>query len=434
MTLVLSGQAATRQEIEIESGLGRAMVADRLTTLINLGLLDESTLGQARGGRAPRLLRFCAEAGVYLVAFIDKTMLSVGVADLTGKLLVEHHEEIDLSLGPEAVLQRLCTLFDWALEQHQTDRTVWGIGIAVPGPVELTQDEPFGSPAFHFMPMWQSYPFVEQLIARHRTPVWVRSAVECMALGERKAGSGQGTDNLLFVKLGRGISAGVIADGQLLRGDVGGGGLLGHVVVDESSTEVCSCGNVGCLEVRAGGDAIAREGIRAAKDGRSPQLAGILGSNGVITANDVGIAAQLGDSFSTELLVRSGRLIGDALAAATNMLNPSVIVLGGEVTQTGDLLLSAVRQALYRRAHPLTTRDLHIVKSQMGSSAGLLGAALVVFDTLFTGNTLENWVAYGSPLRCPSFAERLEVDRTPPPRKDRPAPPPGPTVQRSVRK
>jgi predicted NBD/HSP70 family sugar kinase len=425
LSLVLTGEASTRHEVELRTGLGRAIVVDRLATLNDLGLIDESERGPASGGRAPRLLRFRAGVGLILVAGLDKSTLSVGVADLSGRLLVEHHEAIDLISGPELVLRRLSTLFDWVLEQHQGDRAVWGIGIALPGPVEPTAGEPFASPVFHFMPTWRNYPLVEQLVARHRAPVWVRSSVETMALGEQKAGFGQGAASLLFLKLGRSISAGLIADGRLVRGALGGGGLIGHIVADETSREPCPCGNVGCLEVLAGGDAIAREGQAAARSGRSQQLQDAMSSTGTVTANDVGTAAQLGDPFSAELVGRCGRLLGNALASATNLFNPAIIVLGGDAAQMGDLLLSAVRQAIYRRAHPVTTRDLRIVTSRMGRSGGLLGAALVVVDTLFTGTGLESWVPFGSPLQHPEFAARVaEAERAVAGQEARPAPPP----------
>ena len=407
LSLVRNGDANTRLALEQTTGLGRATVVDRLATLTRHGLLAEDAIGPAQGGRAPRLIRFCAGSGLILVAFLDRSVLGVGLADLNGKLLVEHHEAIEMSAGPQAVLNRLMTLFDWALEQHQAERVVWGIGVAVPGPVELATGEPFVSPVFHFAPSWHHFPLVEKLATRFRAPVWVRSAVECMTLGERKAGNAQDSDSLLFVKLGRGISTALFADGRLVRGALGGGGLLGHIPQDVDSDEVCHCGNTGCLELVAGSDAIAREGTAAAQDGSSPQLAKVLLGAGTVTANDVGMAAQLGDGFCTELLARRGRMIGVALAAVTNIVNPSTIVLGGDIVRSGDLLLSAIRQSVYRHAHPLTTRELRIVKSQMGGSAGLLGAADVAVGSLFDSSSLESWIAYGSPLRHPDFAGRL---------------------------
>jgi predicted NBD/HSP70 family sugar kinase len=186
----------------------------------------------------------------------------------------------------------------------------------------------------------------------------------------------------------------------------GAAGLIGHTSCDHDGALVCRCGNVGCLELFAGADAIARDGMRAAVDGRSRYLADALASNGEIVTSDVGIAAQLGDPVSAELLSRAGRLVGTVLAGLVNAFNPSLIVLGGAVAQTGDIFLAAVREAVYRRSHPLVTRDLRIVRSQMASSAGLVGSAIASIDAIFEPSFLESWINLGSPLRHPS-TERL---------------------------
>jgi len=101
------------------------------------------------------------------------------------------------------------------------------------------------------------------------------------------------------------------------------------------------------------------------------------------------------------LLARTGRLIGYTLAALTNSYNPSLIVLGGALAQSSDILLAAVREAVYRRSHPLVSRDLRIVRSQMGSSAALVGAAISVSDETFEPHTLSAWVSFSSPLKHP---------------------------------
>ena len=401
------GIASTRQEIEKHSGLGRAIVADRLATLIDLGLVEEGERGPATGGRAPRLLHFRSDSRLILTALLDQTTLSVGVASLSGKLLLEHHEAADVSAGPVPILERLETLFDWVLDQQRGEREVWGIGIGVPGPVELS-GEPATGPTIHFMPRWADYPVAERLQVRHRAPVWIQSSVQMMTLGEQRSGSGVGAQNFLFVKLGAGISAGLMSEGRLHQGAQGGAGLIGHISTGEDNGAVCRCGNAGCLEVTAGGEAIAREALLAARDGRSRFLSDALIANGEIAAADVAHAAQLGDAFSAELLSRCGRLIGTALAGLTNAFNPSLIVLGGGVAQAGDILLAAIRESIYRHSHPLVTRDLRIVRSQMGSSAGLVGSALAVADSLFSPASLDRWIHFGSPLREPDFVGLLD--------------------------
>jgi predicted NBD/HSP70 family sugar kinase len=401
LNLVRGEASRSRQELERLSGLGRAIVADRLSTLAELGLVRDGELGPASGGRAPRLVRFGADAGVLLVAVLDLSMIGVGVSDLSGKLLIEHHEAADLAAGPAPTFKRLGTLFDWVLDQHRKEREVWGIGIAVPGPVEVPVRERFGSPLLHFHPSWDEFPLAERLSLRYRAPVLLRSSVQMRTLGESRGGTGTDSETLLFVDLGKDISAGMIADGAIYRGAQGAAGMIGHVATGDDSRVICRCGNTGCLVAVAGADAIIGEALRAASDGRSRHLAQVLAADGEMTVADVGIAAQRGDTFSAELLSRCGRQIGTVLAALTNALNPSLIVLGGELAETGDILLAAIREAIYRRSHPLATRDLRVVRSQMRNSAGLVGSALTLIDEFFSPEFLGGWIANGAPLRHP---------------------------------
>jgi predicted NBD/HSP70 family sugar kinase len=153
-------------------------------------------------------------------------------------------------------------------------------------------------------------------------------------------------------------------------------GLIGHMPVQAGD-------RTSALDAMAGSDMIAREGMAAARSGKSPLLADTLRRSGDVGAIEVSQAAQSGDPTSMEILSQSGRLIGHSVAMLANMLNPDLIVLSGTMAQTNDLLLAAVRETVYGESNPLVTRDLIITKSQMGSSAGLVGAAMVVVESLF---------------------------------------------------
>lgn len=396
LNLVRTGAATTRQELERQSELGRAVVADRLATLTRLGLIEEGELGQAVGGRAPRHVRFRAHAGAVLVAVLDHSSVAVGVSDLSGRLLAEHHEAAELTLGPGPLVDRLATLFTWMLEEHGTGGGVWGVGFAAPGPIHKPKGQSLFAPVLSAFQSWDGFPFVEELALRAGAPVWVRSGVQTMTMGELKSGSGIGVEDMIFVKLGRSISAGIISQGKLHRGAQGAAGLIGYTSADGES-----------LEAVAGSEAIEREARAAAESGRSAYLAGVLARNGEITVTDAGHGAQLGDAFCVELLGRCGRAVGEVLAPLANLLNPSLIVLGGNVAQTGDILLAAVREAVYRQSHPLVTRDLRILRSQMGGSAGLVGTAQVVVEALFEPKFLQGWIMIGSPREHPECRDFL---------------------------
>jgi len=266
----------------------------------------------------------------------------------------------------------------------------------VPAPVLTQSAEPFLGETPHFLPGWEEIPVVETLVSRFDAPVWIRSSVETMTMGELSAGAATDVGTMLFVKVGKRIGAGLAVDRNLFRGTQGAAGLIGQLPVTEA-------GRSGPLEAMAGADMICREGLAAARDGSSSHLADILARMGELTPFDVGQAAQAGDPASMEILSRSGRMIGHSVAYLATMLNPELIVLGGSVAMTNDTLLAAVREVVYRESHPLVTRDLRIIRSQMGSSAALVGAATVVTEALFDPELMRGWIIEGVPQAHPGF-------------------------------
>ena len=397
LNLIRSERATTRQALERESELGRAVVADRLQMLSDLGLVDETELGLATGGRAPRLVRFSARRGLVLVATLDQTAIGVGVSDLSGNLLTEHHQAADLTAPASQLAGRLAALFHWCLERHTAPTGPWGISLSVPGTVPLMGDGAFMTSTPPVLPAWEDFPLVETLTRQFGVPVWLRSSVETMTMGELHAGAGLGLRSMLFIKVGRRIGAGIVCDGQLYRGAQGAAGLIGAL-------PVTSGGMNGTLDMMAGSDMIQREGRAAAESGRSPILADLLRRSGDITPIEVSQAAQIGDPAAAAILSTSGQLIGQVVATLANALNPDVIVLSGMLVQTNDILLAGIREAVYGASHPLVTRDLRIIRSQMGSSAGLVGAARVASEALFAPAFLKDWIIQGKPTLHPDFA------------------------------
>lgn len=395
LNLVRTGRAETRQDLEREAHLGRAVVADRLATLAGFGLVDESAVGRSLGGRAPRLVRFQADAGRLLVATLERDTIGVGLADLAGRLLIEHYEEIDPGTGADKMLGRLMALFAWLAEQDSRDEP-WGIGIGLSPSIHMSGNT---APQRGDGPMQDSGSMLSGLLAsRFGAPVWLRSAIQMATVGEVGTVTPERARDFLFVHLGVDITAGIVADGRLVPGAQGAAGQFGHVYAGDGYGAVCGCGNVGCLQTVAGCESIAREGLAGAEAGRTQPLADVLARTGLVTVADIGTAARLGDPFSAELLSRSGRVLGTALATLVNLLNPATILVGGELAQTGDICLAAIREAVYRHSQPQVTRDLLIQSSRMSRSSGLAGAAALVVDALFASPFLEDWITAGSPL------------------------------------
>jgi predicted NBD/HSP70 family sugar kinase len=277
----------------------------------------------------------------------------------------------------------------------------------MPGAVEKKGAKRLSIPMLGGLPAWDEAKLIDRLVQRFKVPVWVRASVQMETIGEAAALPVEQRRDLLYLDLGVDITAGIVVDGHLHRGAQSIAGQIGHVYAGEKHTRICGCGNIGCLQTVAGCQAIADAGRRSAQEGRSRLLAETLAQTGAVTVADIGTAARLGDPFSADLLAQSGRIIGTVLATLVNALNPSMIVLGGELAQTGDICLAAVREGVYRHAQPLASRDIGIVRSRMGRSAGLVGAANVAVTELFTADFLEDWILSGTPLSHPEVRDLL---------------------------
>jgi glucokinase-like ROK family protein len=387
----------SRAEIARSRNLSRAVVAQRVQELIDRGLVELGDAGPSTGGRAPRLLRFRRGAGHLLVADLGATSIDVAITDLGGHLLVHHQEPADIAEGPGAVLGRVAELFDEILAgTPRLPSSLWGIGVGVPGPVEFDSGRTVAPP---IMPGWDGFPVGEHFAERFGVPVWVDNDVNVMALGELRAGVARGHRNVVFVKIGTGVGAGLVVDGHLHRGAQGSAGDVGHIRVTEDPAVVCRCGKIGCLEALAGGAAIARDGRAAAEAGRSPMLEGLLDAEGEVTAQDVAWAAGRGDPASGELIRRAGALVGGMLSTAVHFLNPSLVVIGGGVSAAGDDLLAAIREVVYGTSLPLATRELAVHRSALGHRAGVVGASAMVADGLFSRERLGEWLERGTPAQ-----------------------------------
>ncbi|MDQ3694844.1 MAG: ROK family protein, partial [Chloroflexota bacterium] len=346
-----------------------------------------------------RQVQFNAKRGSLLVADLGATSIDVGIADLRGHVLRHHSEPADIAAGPERILDRVERLFDEIRAEAAPESGVLcAIGVGVPGPVEFSTGRPVSPP---IMPGWDGYGVRERLSGRFGVPVWVDNDVNVMALGEWAEGTARGYDDVIFIKVGTGIGAGIISHGSLQRGAQGSAGDVGHIQVVADTSVICRCGKIGCLEAVAGGAALGRAAARAAEQSESPLLAEAFARRGALTASDIAVAARHGDAVSIHLLRQAGHHIGQMLATMVNILNPLLIVIGGGVAGVGDILMAGIREIVYGRSLPLATRHLQIRQSTLGERAGVVGAAAMAIDELFAPHRMAAWIDRGLPAGRP---------------------------------
>jgi predicted NBD/HSP70 family sugar kinase len=372
LELIRNGTATTRAELARHTGLARSTVAQRVDALLGAGLVYEAGGSTSTGGRPPTVLAFNHAAGVVLVADLGATHARVAVSDLAGAPLTEMASDLDIALGPEEVLGWVTERFGELLEESgHTAAEVRGIGIGVPGPVEFESGRPFNPP---IMPGWDGFSIPDWFAGHYAAPVLVDNDVNIMARGEHWV-HWRDTEHLLLVKVGTGIGCGIVAGGEIHHGARGAAGDIGHIRATASEDVVCRCGNVGCLEAVAGGQA----------------LAGRLAAEGADTANsrDVVALVRAGDATAMRMVRDAGRTLGEVLAGTVNFFNPAVIVIGGDIAEAHAQLLAGVREGIFSRSLALATRDLRIVPCRLGDRAGITGAAMMSIDRALSPDAVD---------------------------------------------
>lgn len=392
LDLLRDRPTTTRALLVEQSGWARTVVTQRLQELVDLGLVADAGAGRSTGGRAPRELRLRSEAGAVVGIGVDAARLDVAVTDLAARELAAHHEVWDVAQGPEATLTRLETLIWQVIAESPVSRAdVVGIGLGLPGPVEFATGRPVTSPV---LPGWSGFPVRDWLAERFGVHVVVDNDANAMALGEQRLGLAREVADFVFVKVGEGISAGVVSNGRLHRGADGGAGDIGHIAVEGGSTVRCRCGRFGCLEAYSSGAALSRQAQEAAQTGASPYLAALARTAGrPLEARDVTAGALAGDATCLALLDASTRRLGMASSGVVNFFNPALLVFGGGAARAGDILLPGIRRSVLELSLPLATRSLQIEITRLGDRAGTAGAALAVVDELMRAEWFDWWAA-----------------------------------------
>jgi len=310
------------------------------------------------------------------------TQLRAALCTPEGTIHQRVREKTRARQGPEAVLARI----GQAIEQvwPQPDPTTGGagrgavraIGISAPGPLDPFEGIVLGAPN---LPGWENLPLREVVSGRFGVPVHVGNDANVAALAEHRFGAGRGYDDMIYMTISTGIGGGIVLGGRLFLGHKGLAGEIGHTVLQPNGPQ-CSCGNRGCLEALASGTAIGHQARTLAASGRAPAiLAAAQGEAAQVSARSVGLAAAQGDKVALRLLRQAGRHIGIAIANLMHLFNPQCFVLGGGVTQTGELLFKPIRRAARRNVQvPQYAEGVEIVPAALGEDVGLLGALALV--------------------------------------------------------
>ena len=359
LDLIRSGEATTRNDLLERLGWSRITLARRLEELLNASIIMSVGQLDSRGGRPPETFAVKPDSGVLLALDIGGSHSMVAITDLVSNILSVDQADIGPSQGPAEIFEWAGQVFDHMLDRlGKTRADVLGIGVGVPGPVDVTTGR-LASPQVDAQ--WDGIAARDYFASRYGHAVLaVDRDVNVMTLAEARRGTVKYRD-IVGIKAGIGIGLGFVLDGAVYRGARGGAGDLSRPRIGG--------GRLQRLETVASGAVMRAELVARGYKVR--------------TGADIVELADSGDHRTLSLLEETGTILGQTLADIVGLINPEAVIVGGSLAAAGDAFLTPIRDAIYAGAREFATRDLVVERSGLGAVAGLTGASLLAQAALF---------------------------------------------------
>lgn len=379
---IRTNEPTSRAQIAKETKLTPPTVSSIVKELIEESLVKESVLGESRGGRKPTMLQI--DHGAFYIVGVDAGPRTVDciLADLSGKIIARtSSDQLEPSVSHKHFLTILKKGIRTVLESTPRSGEVIGIGVAMHGVVDVANGVSLVAPNLNL----ENVPIKTELETEFDLDVKVENDARAMALGESWFGDHGEPSSMLAVNMGRGVGAGVVVDGQLYHGAMDIAGEIGHMTIDVNG-DICECGNRGCLQTFATGDAIARRAVRDVEqhsEGSEDETDHPITHAPETTGEQVYRLAAEGDAYCAEILRETGDFIGIGLTNLIHVINPALIVLAGGVSNSKEFILSPIRRAIEARGLTPDARKTSVVVSELGGEATLLGAVSLLLVELF---------------------------------------------------
>lgn len=365
-----------RAELARISGLSPATVTGIVSELIESGLVHEMGTGESSGGRRPVLLCLNHGAGFVVGIKLMENAISSAITDLDAQILFHEMTPLPVnSYDPISIQNATIQVIEHIIHVSGINQEmVLGVGIGLAGLIDGQHGIVRYSPFFG----WRDFDFAKAITQALNLPVRLENDVNTLTIAEQWFGYGHGKDHFVVVTVGRGIGAGLVVNGQFYRGALGGAGEFGHITLQENGPR-CDCGKRGCLEALAADPAVIREIKSVNTVGNKSNLP----TDSELTLDDIIEAANQGDHLAQQALANSGHWLGIGLANLVNLLNPELVIIGGEGVRAGEWRLEAMRKSLNEHVFNGLADSLEIIVEPSGDEAWARGAACVVLQELF---------------------------------------------------
>jgi predicted NBD/HSP70 family sugar kinase len=367
---IFAAKGCSRADLARATGMSRSATSALVEELLEVGLVRETGQGVSRGGRRPTQLAFVDDAFSILGIDLGASHVSVAVCNMRGQVQTMRSAPCPMRDEPLAAMALIRGLTNQVLDELQVaPADLLGAGLAVASPIDPR--DPGRLPPL-FLPAWKDVDLKQELALPGDPPLLIDNDANMGALAESWWGAGRDGSDLAFIKLGTGIGAGFVLGGQIFRGQGGTAGELGHFVIDPAGPP-CVCGLHGCLATFIGTPALI-DAARRKRVEHPETLMNRFDLRGLIRG------VKDGDRLARAVIEEAAQALGLAVAGLLNLLNPQLVVLGGELSSVGSALLHPLRAAVNQRCVWSAVANSRIVISELGAHDVALGAATLVLQ------------------------------------------------------
>lgn len=367
LKLLRQNEYVCRKDLAEMSGLTGAAVTNIIRDLINIGLVQEVKDSSINLGRNAIPLKLNSSKFLVLGAYFRRGGLSFGISDLSGRMIEKHEMDLQLNEPVEQVLEHLSNHIKDLISKYEHQGKIIGLGLAFPGPIDIEKGE---IPLLTNLPGWKEVPIKKFFEEQFTLPVVLDDIANAIAVAEKWFGCGKAYQNFISLLVSKGVGAGVILDGHIYHGSFGFAGELGHVSIDYNGPQ-CECGNKGCLELYCSTLALLRK------------VQEISGNQKISDFNSIKELFNQGNPQIIELVKEIGFYLGVAIVNLINSYNPGLVVLNGEMTIFGSILLNSIKETVKERLSPSVYSRLKIEFSSLSESPVLLGTIAMICEYVF---------------------------------------------------
>lgn len=379
----------SRTQLARLTHLNKSTITSLVADLLARGLVRETQTVSRPLGRPAMLLELNPTGGRIIGLQIDADTFSIAYADLGAQVFWREIRPISKDMKREDVLRSLQTIIHRAVQQAEKEKMpLLGLGVALPGLVDLENGVLIFAPNL----MWRDVSLREYFSRHVDAPIYLDNDANAAALAEHLFGKAQHVNDFVFLFLGHGIGGGLFLRERIYRGAFGLAGEVGHLPIgDPENSESCFCGSKGCWETKASVRAVYRSIMERMNAGEGSVLRRWLDEEGgEINLSMIARAAKQGDELVLSVLRQTGEALGLGSAALASIFNPSLIVLGGPLSELSEYYLPVMTETMRAHTLPEISNNLRIEVSHFGQYASLSGAiALVVRGILLNPLTIE---------------------------------------------